>query len=38
MQMKIFAIHKYLFSCQMFQQIDKHKQDYMIPTHQAQKK
>lgn len=30
MQMEIFAIHKYLFPFQMFQQIAKHKQDHMI--------
>lgn len=30
MQIDISAIHKYLFSFQMFQQIAKHKQDHMI--------
>lgn len=30
MQIDKSAIHKYLFSFQMFQQIAKHKQDHMI--------
>lgn len=38
MQIEIFAIHKYLFSFQMFQEIEEHKQDRMILAHQIQKK
>lgn len=38
MQIAIFAVHKRLLSFQMFQEIDKHKQDHMILAHQIQKK
>lgn len=38
MQIEIFAIYKYLFSCQVFQWMAKHKEDHLMSTHQTQKK